>query len=93
MTVSTKTQETQAKVLVGMQRRAAYGMTGAQSARYLGALFNLSQQSVAAALKLLEDKGLVQRLERGVTRDAFGRKHGHGTRWFLTSAGHQAEVK
>lgn len=84
MTVSTKTQETQAKVLVGMQRRAAYGMTGAQSARYLGELFNLSQQSTAAALKLLEDKGLVARSAGGIS----GR-----TRWSLTPAGHQAEVK
>ena len=75
--------ETQVKVLVGMQRRLQYGLSGSNSARYLGELFGLSQQSTAAALKLLEDKGLVSRAT-GLSGQ---------TRWYLTTAGVNAEVK
>jgi DNA-binding MarR family transcriptional regulator len=89
MTVSSKKQETQARVLVALQRRHAIGFTGAPSAAYLGRLLGLSTQSVAAALKLLEDKGLVGRNFAKGTR-GFG---GIGTRWFLTEAGLNAEVK
>lgn len=88
MTVSTTRQETQAKVLVGMQRRAALGF-GSATASHLGKLFSLSTSQVAAALKLLEDKGLVARAF-GKGTMGFG---GTRTRWFLTTAGHEAEVK
>jgi DNA-binding MarR family transcriptional regulator len=83
MTVSAKSQATQASVLVGMQRRM---VKNAASAKYLGELFSMSTAQVAAALKLLEDKGLVKRTERGVVGNS-------STRWFLTESGAYAEVR
>jgi predicted ArsR family transcriptional regulator len=88
MTVSTKSQETQAKVLVGMQRRAGLAFTAA-SASHLGKMFGLSTAQVAASLKLLEDKGLVSRTYPKGSR-GFG---GARTRWYLTTAGLNAQVK
>lgn len=78
MILSLKTQETQGRVLNGMKLAFRQGM----SARYIGALLGLSQQQAAAALFLLEQKGLVSR-----------RQYGKGnTRWSLTDAGFAAEV-
>jgi DNA-binding MarR family transcriptional regulator len=88
MTISTTNQETQARVLVGLQRRVQAGSFNSATARYIALLLRspehpLSTQQVAAALKLLEDKGLVER-----TRPEVGR-----TLWFITQAGLGAEVK
>jgi hypothetical protein len=74
MTLSLKSQKTQAVVLVALQRRMVQGSV---SARYVGQLADLSAAQAAAALKLLENKGLV------------GNHQGY---WFLTGEGLYAEV-
>lgn len=78
--ISTKRQETQAKVLAAMQARGTQLWWAAER---IGDDAGLSKQSAAAALKLLADKGLVL-AHVGVTG---------GTRYDLTDAGREAGIK
>lgn len=78
MTISTKRQETQANVLVALRLIVSSNA----SAEYIGQIANISTNAAAAALKLLEDKGLVKRS-----------RYRYGVRWSLTDEGRNAEAK